>query len=186
MSSKSVVQECQVKVSSKSVLPERCAIVSSKGILQECHLSVSTQGVSQGGSLENVRNRYRLCSSTYVSAFGFVGFILFCSPKTKAQSKRFKRTHKKNSDHIPCAYQTPENKLKTNHIMTCHGYINQLQKKGVPAACVDPKQFLVLLKCFLFCDRFLINILRERHRLAIAVQMPDETSMFAVGRFGSL
>ena len=51
--------------------------MSSKGVLQECHLSVSTQGVSQVGSLENVRNKCCLCSSTYVSAFGFVGFILF-------------------------------------------------------------------------------------------------------------
>ena len=89
MSSKSVLQECHVrsvleecltKVSNKSVLPERCAIVSSKGVLQECHLSVSTQGVSQMGSLENVRCKCCLCSSTYVSAFGFVGFILFFFP----------------------------------------------------------------------------------------------------------
>ena len=42
MSSKSVLQECQVRVSSK------------KGVLQECHLSVSRQGVPQVGSLENV------------------------------------------------------------------------------------------------------------------------------------
>ena len=77
MSYKSVTREGQIRVSSKSVLPERCAIVSSKGALQEYHLSVSTQGVSQVGSLENVRNEYCLYSSTYVSAFGFVGFILF-------------------------------------------------------------------------------------------------------------
>ena len=64
-------------MSSKSVLPERCAIVSSKGVLQECHLRVSAQGVPQVGSLENVTNKYCLCYSTYVSAFGFVGFILF-------------------------------------------------------------------------------------------------------------
>ena len=54
MSSKSVPQECQIRVSSKSVLPERSAIVSSKGVLQECHLSVSSQGVPQVGSLEVV------------------------------------------------------------------------------------------------------------------------------------
>ena len=77
VSYKSVTRECQITVSSKSVLPERCAIVSSKGALQEWRLSVPTQGVSQVGSLENVRNKYCLCSSTYVSAFGFVGFILF-------------------------------------------------------------------------------------------------------------
>ena len=86
MSNKSVKQEC---------LTKRCGIVSSKGILQECHLSVSTQGVSQVGSLENVRNKYCLCSSTYVSAFGFVGFILFflrcrtCWPKQKSFDEEF-------------------------------------------------------------------------------------------------
>ena len=42
MSQKSVLQECQVRVSSQ------------KGVLQECHLSVSRQGVPQVGSLENV------------------------------------------------------------------------------------------------------------------------------------
>ena len=65
MASKSVLQECQVRVSSK------------KGVVQECHLSVSRQGVPQVGSLENVINKYCFCSSTCVSAFGFVGFILF-------------------------------------------------------------------------------------------------------------
>ena len=56
MSSKSVLQECQVR----SVLQERltrvssksCSIVSSKGVLQECHLSVWTQDVSQMSLLE--------------------------------------------------------------------------------------------------------------------------------------
>ena len=81
MSSKIVLQECQVKMSSKSVLPERCAIVSGKGVLQECHLSVSIQGVSQVGSLENTRNKCCLRSSIYVSAFGFEGFILFFLPE---------------------------------------------------------------------------------------------------------
>ena len=65
MSSKSVLKECQVRVSSK------------KGVLQECHLSVSRPGVPQVGLLENVINMFCFCSSTYVSAFGFVGFILF-------------------------------------------------------------------------------------------------------------
>ena len=39
--------------------------------------SVSSQGVPQVGSMENVTNKYCLCSSPYVSVFGFVGFILF-------------------------------------------------------------------------------------------------------------
>ena len=78
----SVPEECQARVSSKSVLQECHVRVSSKkGVLQECHLSVSRQGVPQVGSLENVINKYCFCSSTYVSAFGFVGFILFSFPR---------------------------------------------------------------------------------------------------------
>ena len=71
-------KKCQVRVSYKSVLKsvlqEPCALVSIKGVLQECHPSVSSQGV---GSLENVTNKYCFYSSKDVSAFGFVGFILF-------------------------------------------------------------------------------------------------------------
>ena len=52
-------------------------VSNKKGVLQECHLSVSRQGVPQVGSLENVIYKYCFCSSTCVSAFGFVGFILF-------------------------------------------------------------------------------------------------------------
>ena len=100
MSSKSVLQECQVRVSYRSVkrecptkvsnksvkqerLTELCAIVSSKGVLPECHLSVSSQGVPQVGSPESVTNKYCLCSSAYVSVFGFVGFILFLEKCSK-------------------------------------------------------------------------------------------------------
>ena len=78
-------KKCQVRVSYKSVLKsvlqEPCALVSSKGVLQECHPSVSSQGVPQVGSLENVTNKYCFYSSKDVSAFGFVGFILFSDPK---------------------------------------------------------------------------------------------------------
>ena len=78
MSSKSVPEECQARVSSKSVLQEcQVRVSSKKGVLQVCHLSVSRQGVPQVGSPENVINKYCFCSSTYVSAFGFVGFIWF-------------------------------------------------------------------------------------------------------------
>ena len=68
MSSKSVPEECQARVSSKSVLQDvkqevssksvlkecQVRVSSKKGVLQECHLSVSRQGVPQVGSLENV------------------------------------------------------------------------------------------------------------------------------------
>ena len=55
VSSKIVLQECQVRVSYKSVIQEcQVRMSSKKGVLQECHLSVSRQGVPQVGSLENV------------------------------------------------------------------------------------------------------------------------------------
>ena len=98
MSSKSVLQECQVgvsqkkcqaRVSSKSVLQEcQVRVSSKKGVLQECHPSVSRQGVPQVGSRENVINKYCFCPSTYVSAFGFVGFILFFS-RMRSEGSRF-------------------------------------------------------------------------------------------------
>ena len=98
MSSKSVLQECQVRVSYKSVKKECLTRVSSQSVKQESYRalrnsvkqgcltrvlpSVSSQGVPQVGSLENVTNKYCLCSSTFVSAFGFVGFILFFGKST--------------------------------------------------------------------------------------------------------
>ena len=88
-------KKCQDRVSYKSVLQEPCALVSSKGVPQECHLCVSSQGVAQVGSLENVTNKYCLCSSTYVSAFGFVGFILFLLLSITGSSGV---THRQNLD----------------------------------------------------------------------------------------
>ena len=77
MSSKSVLQKCQTSVSSKSVSQEWCAIVSSKSVLPECQIAVSCQGVPQLCPVEHVTSI--ASPSTYVSACGFVGFILFCS-----------------------------------------------------------------------------------------------------------
>ena len=82
MSSKSVPDECQARVSSKSVLQEcQVRVSNKKGVKQECHLSVSRQGVPQVGSLENVINKYCFCSSTscrhsgsWVSSCFFTGF----------------------------------------------------------------------------------------------------------------
>ena len=94
MSSKSVLQECQIRVSRKSVLQECQVRVSHKSVKQECLTRALRNSVKQGcptrvspecvnsGCLTsefagNVTNKYCLCLSTYVSAFGFVGFILF-------------------------------------------------------------------------------------------------------------
>ena len=65
-------------------LQECCAIVLSKSVLPDCQISVSCQGVPQLCPVEDVISIAFLPqqSSTYVSAFGFVGFILcfcFCS-----------------------------------------------------------------------------------------------------------
>ena len=72
VSSKSVLKECQVRVSSK------------KGVVQECHLSVSRQGVPQVGSLENVisivsvlQHTCRHSGSWASSCFSFLKFLTF-------------------------------------------------------------------------------------------------------------
>ena len=95
MSSKSVLQGCQIGVSRKSVLQECQVRVSYKSVKQECLTRALRDSVKQGcptrvppqcvksGCLTSevvghVTNKYCLCLSTYVSAFGFVGFILFC------------------------------------------------------------------------------------------------------------
>ena len=118
VSHKSVKQECLTKVSSKKCLTrvssKKCPTrVSSKSVLQECQIRVSRKSVKQEcltGDLRNsvkqgrptrvspqrvnsgcltsefagsVTNKYCLCLSTYVSAFGFVGFILFFFLKKK-------------------------------------------------------------------------------------------------------
>ena len=46
------------------------------------------------GSLEYVISKYCLCSSTYVSAFGFVGFILFCDQLRCSETWLFLLTSK--------------------------------------------------------------------------------------------
>ena len=61
---------------------KKCQVrVSSKSVKQGCPTRVSPQCVNSGCLTSefagNVTNKYCLCLSTYVSAFGFVGFILF-------------------------------------------------------------------------------------------------------------
>ena len=78
-------KKCQVRVSSKSVLQECLTRVSSKSVKQGCPTRVSPQCVNPGCLTSefagNVTNKYCLCLSTYMSAFGFVGFILFFQDK---------------------------------------------------------------------------------------------------------
>ena len=104
VSSKSVLQECQAssvlkecqvrqsskgessksvpeEVSSKKSVQEQCqARVSNKSVKQCSSTRVSPQCVNSGcltsEFVGNATNKYCLCLSTYVSAFGFVGFIL--------------------------------------------------------------------------------------------------------------
>ena len=123
MSSKSVLKECQVRsvlqeCQVRSVLQEcQVKVSSKKGVLQECHLSVSRQGVPQVGSLENVISyKYCFCSSIYVSAFGFVGFILFhqilgAPGKTSCWQTRTRRSR---SNHVPIPTGAENLKIEKN------------------------------------------------------------------------
>ena len=81
VSRKSVLQECQVRVSHKSVKQESLTRALRNSVKQGCPTKVSPQCVNSGCLTSefagNVTNKYCLCLSTYVSAFGFVGFILF-------------------------------------------------------------------------------------------------------------
>ena len=81
VSRKSVLQECHVRVSHKSVKQECLTSALRKSVKQGCPTRVSPQCVNSGCLTSefagNVTNKYCLCLSTYVSAFGFVGFILF-------------------------------------------------------------------------------------------------------------
>ena len=69
-------KKCLTRVSHKSVKQELLNRVK-----QGCPTRVSPQCVNSGcltsEFVGNVTNKYCLCLSTYVSAFGFVGFILF-------------------------------------------------------------------------------------------------------------
>ena len=81
VSRKSVLQECHVRVSHKSVKQECLTSALRKSVKQGCPTRVSPQCVNSGcltsEFVGNVTNKSCLCLSTYVSAFGFVGFILF-------------------------------------------------------------------------------------------------------------
>ena len=69
-------KKCLTRASHKSVKQE---LLNS--VKQGCPTRVSPQCVNSGcltnEFVGNVTNKYCLCLSTYVSAFGFVGFILF-------------------------------------------------------------------------------------------------------------
>ena len=81
VSSKSVLQECQIRVSRKSVKQECLTGDLRNSVKQGRPTRVSPQCVNSGCLTSefagSVTNKYCLCLSTYVSAFGFVGFILF-------------------------------------------------------------------------------------------------------------
>ena len=68
MSHKSVKQECLTRALRNSVKQGRPTRVSPQCVNSGC-LTSEFAG--------NVTNKYCLCLSTYVSAFGFVGFIFF-------------------------------------------------------------------------------------------------------------
>ena len=74
-------KKCLTRVSHKSVKQECPTRALRNSVKQGCPTRVSPQRVNSGCLTSefagNVTNKYCLCLSTYVSAFGFVGFILF-------------------------------------------------------------------------------------------------------------
>ena len=74
-------KKCLTRVSHKSVKQECLTRALRNSVKQGRPTRVSHQCVNSGcltsGFAGNVTNKYCLCLSTYVSAFGFVGFILF-------------------------------------------------------------------------------------------------------------
>ena len=117
VSNKSVRQECPSKMSNKSVkqecLTERC--VSSKGVLQQWHPSVTSQGVQQVGSLEIVTNKYisvpqHTCrhSGSWVSSC-FSKTIFVCVHR----SNKHQQTSSKFSPHFRIKQFSPF--LASNH-----------------------------------------------------------------------
>ena len=73
MSSKRVLEECQARVPYQSVAKKCQARVSYKSAASVCQVRVSHNWVR----CKMWQISICLCYSTYVSAFGFVGFILF-------------------------------------------------------------------------------------------------------------
>ena len=74
-------KKCLTRVSHKSVKQECPIRALRNSVKQGCPTRVSPQCVNSGcltsEFVGNGTNKYCLCLSTYVSAFGFVGFILF-------------------------------------------------------------------------------------------------------------
>ena len=76
-------KKCLTRVSHKSVKQECLTRALRNSVKQGCPTRVPLQCVKSGcltsEFVGNVTNKYCLCLSTYVLAFGFVGFILFFS-----------------------------------------------------------------------------------------------------------
>ena len=73
-------KKCQVRAPEKSVMKESYrSVKQGKSVPQEqeCHQCVKSGCPTISGLAGKWDKTYCFCSSTYVSAFGFVGFILF-------------------------------------------------------------------------------------------------------------
>ena len=74
-------KKCLTRVSHKTVKQECLTRALRNSVKQGCPTRVLPQCVNSGCLTSefagDVTNKYCLCLSTYVSAFGFVGFILF-------------------------------------------------------------------------------------------------------------
>ena len=101
-------KKCLTRVFHKSVKQE---LLNS--VKQGCPTRVSPQCVNSGcltsEFVGNVTNKYCLCLSTYVSAFGFVGFILFSMEKPWEKCDKRMKHHRILVAHFDCElYHEPK------------------------------------------------------------------------------
>ena len=121
-------KKCLTRVSHKSVKQE---LLNS--VKQGCPTRVSPQCVNSGcltnEFVGNVANKYCLCLSTYVSAFGFVGFILFSIKfGSEVARRRLEKTCVNNWLASPNEMNILHQNSTSNNMTTCLFGLGQ--KKG--------------------------------------------------------
>ena len=136
MSHKSVKQECLTRALRNSVK-------------QGCPTRVSPQCVNSGCLTSefagNVTNKHCLCLSTYVSAFGFVGFILFFPLLLHINQHNFDCHFKKTCKNIRLCRSSPRNSYRQwskgqgSGVSRCkplrsHTYLIQVVSLGFPTS----------------------------------------------------
>ena len=115
-------KKCLTRVSSKSVKQECLIRALRNSVKQGCPTKVSPQCVNSGclttELVGNVTNKYCLCLSTYVSAFGFVGFISFfaCATLVEKCSRLLSTTWFFNYENLVAQHEGPSDSYTTREL----------------------------------------------------------------------